>query len=162
MKKKIWISLAVVLTLLIILFLPIPQAAYDDGGTREYVALTYKIVEWNKVSSSGVYHNVRIYFGEDKDKSVDELWEMECEEIYQSFLATVLDINGSSVLVQPLEGEPELKSSDKISFTWMGLGDINAEVGSVVEVTYTGEIMESYPAQIIATGWKLRNDVKKQ
>ena len=36
----------------------------------------------------------------------------------------------------------------------------HAEVGSVVEVSYTGGIMESYPAQISATSWKLSDDLR--
>ena len=35
MKKKIWIPIAAVVILLAVLFLPIPQGSYDDGGTRE-------------------------------------------------------------------------------------------------------------------------------
>lgn len=36
----------------------------------------------------------------------------------------------------------------------------HAEVGSVVEVSYTGGIMESYPAQISATSWKPSDDLR--
>ena len=50
MKNKIWlIPVIVVFVIALILFLPIPQGSYDDGGTREYAALTYKIVAWNKI-----------------------------------------------------------------------------------------------------------------
>ena len=61
MKKKIWIPIAGVVVLLAILFVPIPQGSYDDGGTREWVALTYKIVDWNRISTDGVYEKTRIY-----------------------------------------------------------------------------------------------------
>ena len=44
--KKIKRSIIVILIVLA-LFLPIPTGLYDDGGTREYSALTYKIVDWN-------------------------------------------------------------------------------------------------------------------
>ncbi len=37
---------------------------------------------------------------------------------------------------------------------------MDAEIGSVVQVTYTGAIMESYPAQINATGWKISDDLR--
>lgn len=47
MKKKILIPVIVIVVLSAILFLPIPQGSYDDGGTRDYNALTYKIVRWN-------------------------------------------------------------------------------------------------------------------
>jgi len=82
MKKKILIPIVIVVAVLAILFVPIPQASYDDGGTREYVALTYKIVDWNRLTvyeneESTLYQNTRIYWGEDRNKSIDELWARE-------------------------------------------------------------------------------------
>ena len=41
MKKKIWIPITAAAVLLAILFVPVPLGSYDDGGTREYAALTY-------------------------------------------------------------------------------------------------------------------------
>ena len=49
MKKKILIPIISIVVLAAVLFLPIPQGSYDDGGTRDYNALTYKIVRWNKI-----------------------------------------------------------------------------------------------------------------
>lgn len=66
-----------------------------------------------------------------------------------TFKGTVLEINENSILMEPLEGEGILKSSDRIS---IGIKDIelpeNLLGGDIVEVTYSGEVMESYPAQI--------------
>lgn len=160
MKKKIWIPIAVA-ALLAVLFVPLPQSAYDDGGTREYTALTYKIVAWNRLCADGVYDKTRIYFGSDRNLSVETLWEKEIDRVPHSFFATVLEINGDSVTVSPLEGEEEQSSGDKISFSKKGLENIGADVGSVVEITYTGGIMESYPAQITATGWRTAENLRK-
>ena len=85
MKKKLWIPIAAAVLLLAILFVPIPQGSYDDGGTREWIALTYKIVDWNRLTvqegaESTLYEKTRIYFGADKTKSIDELWKMEMAE----------------------------------------------------------------------------------
>lgn len=77
MKKKIWIPIAAVVLLLAILFVPIPQGSYDDGGTREWIALTYKIVDWNRLYTGGVYDEIRFYGPADRNKSIDELWERE-------------------------------------------------------------------------------------
>ena len=79
MKKKIWIPVIVTVVLLAVLFIPIPKESYDDGGTREYIALTYKIVSWKRLDSDGVYQRVRMYTGEDRNKTVDELWEIESQ-----------------------------------------------------------------------------------
>lgn len=71
------------------------------------------------------------------------------------FYATVQKINGSSVLVVPLAGEDELRSSDQITFSTKELEDIGACAGDIVKITYNGQIMESYPAQIKAISWEL-------
>ncbi len=154
MKRKIWIPIVAVFVLLAVLFVPIPQGSYDDGGTREYVAFTYKIVDWNRISADGVYEKTRIYFGADRNKSIDELWEEEYTETEHSFLAVIVEHNGSSVVVKPFDGEEELRSSDKISFSITALDDIEPCVTDRVRVYYTGGIMETYPAQINATRWE--------
>ena len=74
MKKTIWLIVGV---LLAILFIPIPRGTYDDGGTREYTALTYKIVDWHRLSNDGAYDPCKIYFFPKNLLSIDELWETE-------------------------------------------------------------------------------------
>lgn len=160
MKKKKWIPIAAAIVLLAVLFVPIPRGAHEDGGTREYVALTYKIVDWSKRYDDGTYEKTCFYFGSDRNKSVDELWQLEYEHAERKFVADVLEMNGDSVLVQPVPGEDERNSSDKISFSIRGFENIGAKVGSIVEITYTGNILESYPAQIQATGWKISKNLR--
>lgn len=161
MKKKIWLPV-VIAVLLAILVIPIPTGIYKDGGTRAYTALTYKIVVWNRLGTAedNVYHKTRVYFFPDNFKSIDNLWHMEDDKAEHSFIATVLEINGSGVVVQPIPGNAVLSSSDKISFGTGELEKIDAEVGSIVQITYTGGIMESYPAQIHAKSWKLADDLR--
>ena len=159
MKKKIWIPVVIV-ALLAILVIPIPSGVCKDGGTREYTALTYKIVDWNRFTGNSTYDKTKVYFFPNNFKSIDSLWYYEEDKVEYSFVATVLEINGSSVLVRPVEGEDELRSSDKISFSIKDFENIGAEVGSVVEVTYSGGIMESYPAQINAKSWKLSDNLR--
>lgn len=154
MKKKIWIPVTVVLVILLVLFIPVPQGSYDDGGTIEYVALTYKIVDWNRIHADGVYEKTRIYFGADRNKSIDELWTEEYTEEEKSFLAVIVELNGNSVTVKPFEDEEELNSSDLICFSIDKLDNIEPCVTDRVRVYYTGQIMESYPAQINATRWE--------
>lgn len=74
MRKAIWLIVGV---LLAFLFIPIPSGTYDDGGTREYTALTYKIVDWHRLSNDGAYDPCRIYFFPKNFLSIDELWELE-------------------------------------------------------------------------------------
>ncbi len=86
MKKRIIISTVVMIALLLVLFLPIPQGTYDDGGTRDYNALTYKIVVWNKIMDGidengqtvhNTYRNTSVFWYPDNQKSIDELWQIE-------------------------------------------------------------------------------------
>jgi len=155
MKKKIWIPIVVAVVLLAILFVPIPNGQMKDGGTRVYSALTYKIVDWNRLYNDGMYSATKVYFGADAWKSIDDLFAKEEPNIESVVRATVIEINGSSVLIEPLEGEWERMSGDRIHINVSEFEDIGAEVGSVVEVTYKGNIMESYPAKINAIGWKI-------
>lgn len=63
-----------------------------------------------------------------------------------SFKAVVLEQYGKSIVVEPLEGEAERASCDRISVSPVYF----FPVGFTVEITYNGEIAESYPAQIRA------------
>ena len=151
MKRKVFLMILVVLLLVAALFVPIPKGPYKDGGTREYAALTYKVVDWNRISADGVYDVTKTYWFPDSLKSIDDLWaEYEEEKVVHKFVATVLELSGSYVLVEPVEGEDELRSSDQISFSMPGLTDLGIEVGSDVEVYYDGLIMETYPAKVNA------------
>lgn len=160
MKKKIGGPILIV-AVLAILVIPIPTGVYKDGGTKSYSALTYKIVDWNRmVTADETYDATRVYFFPNNFKSIDNLWSYEEDKVVHSFIATVLEINGTTVLVEPVEGETERMSSDKISFGTQSLVDIGAEVGSVVKVSYTGGIMETYPAKIHAMKWSLSDDLR--
>jgi len=75
-----------------------------------------------------------------------------------SLIATVLENNQSSLLVEPAEGSIELSSSDRfvahvddalITDEQGNEVDVSAvAVGDQVMIIYSGEIAESYPAQI--------------
>lgn len=160
MKKKLWIPLVAIAVLLLILFVPIPTGQARDGGTRTYTALTYKIVDWRHLYDDGVYEETKIYFGKDRHKSLNELFAQVEESLEHVVNATVIEINGSSVLIEPLESEWERQSADRIRINVSGLAEIGAEVGSQVEVIYTGGVMESYPAQIRAIGWRISNNFR--
>ena len=81
MKKIALIGVSVVLLIMLILFFPVPKGTYDDGGSREYEALTYKIIRWNRITDKGVYRKTRLYFGTDKHRSIDELFAREVPDM---------------------------------------------------------------------------------
>lgn len=84
MKKTV---IFVILAVLLILFVPIPRGTLEDGGTRDYSALTYRLIVWNKLlaeqnpdGSAGevsVYHKTSVYWFPDSLKPIDELWRIE-------------------------------------------------------------------------------------
>ncbi len=160
MKKKLWIIGIAVIILLAVLFVPISQGPYKDGGTREYSALTYKVVDWNRLMGNDIYTATKTYWFPDNFKSIDELWEEEAQAIVHSFSAIVVELSGDYVVVEPLSDHAEAASSDRISFSIRGFADIGAEVGSMVEVSYTGYIRETFPAQIDAVDWSLVSMVR--
>ena len=82
MKKRIMIGIIVVILLVLFLPIPNPKGRVEDGGTREYCALTYKIVVWNKIiadseKGNSTYHKTSVFWIPDNFKSIDELWKIE-------------------------------------------------------------------------------------
>ncbi len=154
MKKKIWIPIVIIAVVLAFLFVPIPMASYDDGGTREWVALTYKIVDWNKITDDGLYENTSIYFGEERWQDIDHLWLEESENVEHQFRAVITSIDGSWVHVKPVDGEAEEHDSLDIKFFADELPDIDAKVGDTVEIKYRGNVPWTSSPQIRAFDWK--------
>ena len=154
MKKKIWIPIIIVVAVLAVLFVPIPRASYDDGGTREWVALTYKIVDWSKITDDGLYENTSIYFGEKRWQDIDHLWLEESENVEHEFRAIITNIDGSWVYVEPVDGESEESDSLNIKFFADELPNIDAKVGDTVEIKYHGNVPWTSSPQIKAFDWK--------
>lgn len=153
MKKRKLIIGAVVLAILLI---PVPTQKRVYGNTREFTSLTYKIVHWDIPN----YEKTRVYFFPENFNSIYRLYEHEIEETATSFVAKVIEIIGELALVEPMEGEPERLSCDCISVNAQQLGDIGVREGDLVEISYIGGIMESYPAQINAVSWRKAQDLR--
>lgn len=161
MKKKILICIVPAVLLLAVLFVPFKAQSYDDGGTKEYTALTYKIVKWNKITNSDVYHKIRIYSIPKNFKSIDELWQIEEEQAEHKLIAEVIELNGNTAVVKPIETEYENSIiSSRITFDTGGLPDISICTGDYIEITYKGSMRETYPAQINATDWTVCNTLR--
>lgn len=63
-----------------------------------------------------------------------------------TFQATVIEVTDSSILVKPIDDSPELDSSDQFSVP--NTEKLALQTGDTVKITYNGEILESYPAQL--------------
>ena len=117
MKKTKVIFVSILILLVFILFCPFSVRRYDDGGTREYIALTYKVVKWNHEfsveNSDGkggnvlIYDKTSIYWSPDNFKSIGELWEIEYQptvgqSVFKGKDTLLTEGNISSILVKSL------------------------------------------------------------
>ena len=65
------------------------------------------------------------------------------------FQAEILEIYDGNYLVKPVEGSWELSSADRIEVpTKNAHPSPEPEIGDVIEIEYSGEILETYPARI--------------
>ena len=65
------------------------------------------------------------------------------------FQAVILEIFDNHYLVEPVEGSPELRSSDRIEVKMEHLDpSLEPEVGDIIEIIHSGEIMESDSARL--------------
>ena len=80
------------------------------------------------------------------DKTVSDHYSTE-------FVATIVEISGDYVLVKPCPEADGKTHPELISFSRKNLEKLGVAAGDRVTITYTGEIMETYPAQINAISW---------
>lgn len=70
-------------------------------------------------------------------------------EAHQVFQAEILEICDGNYLVKPVEGSWELSSADRIEVPIRNAHPSQEpEIGDVIEIEYSGEILETYPARI--------------
>ena len=142
--------------MLAILVIPIPTGIARDGGTRTYTALTYKIVDWNRITGeSAVYDETKLYLFPNNFQSIDALWEQEKENVGTKLLATVESFTETEVIVEAVN------NGAKYRIPRANLPDIGAQQGSVVEITYAGAVLYSDPAYISnVLSWKLSGNMR--
>ena len=90
------------------------------------------------------------------------LWEEDnlSNKDEHKFIAEIIEAKEKSIIVKPEADSKEIRSSDKISIGITRPTNSTNDfyvVGNKVKITYNGIIMESYPAQIIATKIELVN-----
>ena len=70
-------------------------------------------------------------------------------EAHQVFRAEILEIHDGHYLVKPVEGSWELNSADRIEVPIRNAHPSpEPEIGDMIEIEYSGEILETYPARI--------------
>lgn len=82
----------------------------------------------------------------DENNNIKDDETVNKEERY--FYGTVIESHPSYIIVEPNEGEEIRKSADKIYISLGKNGDAIYMVGTKLKITYTGGVMETYPAQV--------------
>lgn len=92
-------------------------------------------------------------------KTIDICSYSENSEVVEnsSFYGTVIESKQGNIIVEPREGETIRKSADKISISLGKNNDVIYAIGTNVKVTYTGSIMETYPAQVNAINIEIKS-----
>ena len=117
---------------------------YFDFNLRFNEADGYLYVDKTKYNTDELVETGRLVF---KNNSIQI--EGFSNEAHQVFRAEILEIHDGHYLVKPVEGSWELNSADRIVVPISNAHPSpEPEIGNVIEIEYSGEILESYPAQI--------------
>ena len=117
---------------------------YFDFTLRFNEADGYLYVDKTKYNTDELVETGRLVF---KNNSIQI--ESFSNEAHQVFRAEILEIHDGHYLVKPVEGSWELNSADRIVVPISNAHPSpEPEIGNVIEIEYSGEILESYPAQI--------------
>ncbi len=82
-RKRLVLITVAILALCTLLLVPMPRGTMMDGGSREYQALTYKIVAWRRLladpesGTAARYQKTSVYWFADAHLDVDGLWARE-------------------------------------------------------------------------------------
>ncbi len=117
---------------------------YFDFTLRFNEADGYLYVDKKKYNTDELVETGRLVF---KNNTIQI--EGFSNEAHQVFQAEILEIHGGHYLVKPVEGSWELNSADRIEVPIRNVHPSpEPEIGDVIEIEYSGEILETYPAQI--------------
>ena len=158
-KKLVLILLLAALAAAAVLLAPIPGKTYDDG-TREYRALTYRLIRWNRPDADGVYSRTRIYSLKDRDTPIDELWFREGAA--DVFYAYVVEWTKDAALVEPFAESDAARSCDRLSFSTARFPALSPQTDDVVRIVFDGMIAETYPGQITAEDCRIVADLREE
>ena len=117
---------------------------YFDFTLRFHEADGYLYVDKRKYNTDELVETGRLVF---KNHCIQI--EGFSNEAHQVFQAEILEIHDGKYLVKPVEGSWELNSADQIEVPIRNAHPSpEPEIGDVIEIEYSGEILETYPARI--------------
>ena len=117
---------------------------YFDFTLRFNEADGYLYVDKTKYNTDELVETGRLVF---KNNCIQI--EGFSNEAHQVFQAEILEDHNGYYLVKPVEGSWELNSADRIEVPIRNAHPSpEPEIGDVIEIEYSGEILETYPARI--------------
>ena len=169
MKKKV--KIAMIVFLIIVLAVCAWFIGYHTRKSQDNLPSLESIAEMDEADINDLLVGYRNYQLDDvwegPDIKSDNTWIWKIDEHTQLqvscnnkdkvvvcsldsiFQAKILEIFDSYYLVEPVEGSPELRSSDRIEVKMEHLDpSLEPEVGDIIEIIHSGEIMESDPARL--------------
>lgn len=159
--KRVWVFIIIFAVIAVtVLAVPIPKAALDDGGTREYAAMTYRIVKWKKFYAGGTYEKQRFISERISKKRLMSFGQRKQRALSMFLMRKLRRLTEALLRFVPLRARRKPQAADRIQFGTSSLERIGFNVGTVVQVTYRGGIRETYPAQIKAISWKNADDLR--
>ena len=118
---------------------------YFDFTLRFHEADGYLYVDKKKYNTDELVETGRLVF---KNQCIQI--EGFSNEAHQVFQAEILEDHNGYYLVKPVEGSWELNSADRIVVPISNAHPSpEPEIGDVIEIEYSGEILETYPARIV-------------
>ena len=130
---------------------------YANGASYELSDRGYFDFTLRQDSNDGLLYVDKTKYNSDELVETGRLvFENNCiqvegfsNESHQVFQAEILEIHDGYYLVKPVEGSWELSSADRIEVPIRNTHPSpEPEVGDVIEIEYSGEILETYPARI--------------
>ncbi len=120
-----------------------------NGETNSKNLLNSNVLEVSKKNMVLNINNVAVLFEAVALDGMSQVNDNYDNKEYNSFVGTVLEETTTYMIVEPNEDEEERKSADKIRINY-GIDHIDYlyGIGRKVIIKYTGDIKETYPAQI--------------
>lgn len=132
-----------------------PAGRIADGGTIEYFGLGYKVIDFHTLAG---FDDVKIGSWSMKcDDFKEEMrkYEEKMTQVEYSFCGTITQIEENLFFVKPDENEEIRKSADLIMVQKLKIDtNVKFEIGERIKVTYDGNVLETYPAQINAINYE--------
>ena len=169
MKKKV--KIVIIILLIVVLAVGAWFIGYHTRKSQDNLPSLESIAKMDEADINDLLVGYRNYqlddVWEDPDIKSENTWIWKIDEHTQLqvscnnkdkvvvcsldsvFQAEILGIFDSYYLVEPVEGSPELSSSDRIEVKMEHLDpSLEPEVGDIIEIIHSGEIMESDPARL--------------